>query len=91
MDGYLKLLYAIITVDLEKTKVCLLEEKIDPRIGDNDLFRICHFPKIRNLVRDVTIKRNWYEKQVFILRFEEILERPSDIPETIFRYINRFR
>lgn len=45
---------------------------------------------ISNMIRDITIKRNWIEQQVLIDNFETLIGS-SDIPNNIFNYINNLR
>jgi len=39
-------------------------------------------------IKEIIIKKNWIEKQVLISNFEQLIG-PSNIPDTIFYYINK--
>ena len=65
---------------------------LDPRHGNNTLYKFAKLlneTETCNMIKQITIKRNWLEKQVLIRNFEDIIG-PSDIPNNIFDYMTNF-
>jgi len=84
-SDYYKLYYAVTTYDIEKIKEYLYN--VDPRGYNNHLYQISDSKKIREMILDVTIKKNMLQKMIIKNNIEDIIG-PSDIPDTINRYIN---
>ena len=67
-------------------------EDLDPRHGNNTLYK---FAKLLNeietcnMIKEITIGRNFLEKQVLINNFENLIGQ-SDIPNNIFLYYLNF-
>ena len=45
---------------------------------------------ISNMIKEESIKRNWYEKEMLTNGFESLIGS-SEIPNNIFSYMNNFR
>jgi len=84
-SDYYKLYYAVTTYDIEKVREYLYN--VDPRKYNNHLYQISDNKDIREMILDVTIKKNMLQKMVIKNNIEKIIG-PSGIPDTINRYIN---
>lgn len=84
-SDYYKLYYAVISYCVGGVREYLYN--VDPRKYNNHLYYISDNKDIREMILDVSIKKNMLQKMVIKDNIEEIIG-PSDIPDTINRYIN---
>jgi hypothetical protein len=85
--NYLKLLSAVISNNCQKIYEYLYVLNLDPRGFNNHLYNISNNKGIKNMIGDITIKKNILQNKVISIKIEEIIGY-SDIPDTISRYIN---
>lgn len=90
-NNEIRLLYNVLTDNREDMIMCLYIEDI--YINNNNLYVLailCEHIEIANMIKDITIKRNWIEKQILINNFESLLQTQTNIPDIIFNHIKSF-
>ena len=89
-NNYLKLLNAIICNDNKKVYKYLYESNIDPRGYNNNLYHLSQNDRIKEMIRDVSIKKNLLQKEVISNKINEIIGIGyGDLSNTLNFYINK--
>lgn len=87
-DNYFKLLNAIICNDCQEVYKYLYELKIDPRGNENNLYYLSNSKKIKEMISDVSIKKNLLQKTVINNKIDEIIGFGyGDLSNSINEYI----
>lgn len=87
-NDYLKLLNAIICNNSKKVYKYLYELNVDPRGNHNNLYHLSPTDKIKEMIRDVSIKKNLLQKEVISNKIDEIIGIGyGDLTNTINEYI----
>lgn len=89
-DDRIKLYFAIIREDTDAVIKYLQE--LDPRYDNNEAYNLAKEIGNQEIIDSIynnIIERNWYEKQVLTLGIESVIERASDIPTNLQRYIRK--
>lgn len=87
-SDYFKLLNAVLTHNSQEVYKCLYELNVDPRGNENDLYHLSKIDEIKEMISDVSIKKNLIQQTVISNIIEELIGN-SDIPNNINSYINK--
>lgn len=93
LDDNVGLIYAILNNDTNKIYEYLYVNCIDPRLGNNELYKLAlnlKTTEISNMIKHVSIVRNLLEKQILTDNFTELIG-VSNVSDNIFNYLNNFR
>jgi len=89
-DNYFKLLNAIICTDSREVHKYLYELNVDPRGNENNLYHLSTTNKIKEMIFDVSIKKNLLQKEVINNKIEEIIGVGyGDLSNSLNYYINK--
>lgn len=90
-DNYFKLLNSVIWDNYDDIYKYLYELNVDPRYYQNNLYLLSKSDKIKELIKDVSFKKNLLQKELIINKIEDLVGPGyGDLANTINDYINNF-